>query len=79
MSIERAHCVEMDAGDPLAVHRAAFALPDGLLYFDGNSLGALPAATGPRVGEVIEQEWGRGLIGSWNAEGWIDAPRRDGA
>ncbi len=79
MSIERAHCVELDAGDPLAGHRAAFALPDGLLYFDGNSLGALPAATGQRIGEVIEHEWGRGLIGSWNAAGWIDAPRRVGA
>ena len=75
----RDECVAMDAQDPLAAHRGKFALPEGLMYLDGNSLGALPRATGARVREVIEREWGDGLIRSWNAAHWIDLPRRVGA
>jgi len=79
MPLARADCVELDLRDPLAAHRQAFALPDGVVYLDGNSLGALPAAAPARLREVVENEWGRGLIGSWNDAGWIDAPRRVGA
>ena len=79
MSLTRADCIGLDAHDQLAPHRRAFALPDGVIYLDGNSLGALPAATPARLREVIEREWGRGLIGSWNAASWIDAPRQVGA
>jgi len=75
----RNDCLARDAADPLAPHRAAFALPPGVIYLDGNSLGALPATTAARVNEVVRQEWGRGLIGSWNAAGWIDRPARVGA
>jgi kynureninase len=75
----RAACAQLDLRDPLAEHRRAFALPEGVIYLDGNSLGALPVATAARLREVIEREWGQGLIGSWNAAGWIDAPRRVGA
>ena len=75
----RDECVAMDAQDPLAPHRDKFALPEGVTYLDGNSLGALPCATGARVREVIEREWGDGLIRSWNAAHWIDLPRRVGA
>ncbi len=75
----RAECIELDRRDPLAGHRASFDLPDGVVYLDGNSLGALPAATAARLREVVEGEWGRGLIRSWNDAGWIDAPRRVGA
>jgi len=75
----RNDCLARDAADPLAPHRAAFALPPGVIYLDGNSLGALPATTAARVDEVVRQEWGRGLIGSWNAAGWIDRPARVGA
>ncbi len=78
MALTRDDCLDLDLRDPLAEHRRAFALPDGVIYLDGNSLGALPAATAARVREVIENEWGRGLIGSWNDAGWIDAPRRVG-
>jgi kynureninase len=77
--LTRAACMALDAADPLAPHRNAFALPDGVLYLDGNSLGALPRATAARVREVVEREWGHGLIGSWNAAGWIELPRRIGA
>jgi kynureninase len=79
MPLTRAECVDLDLRDPLAGHRRAFALPDGVVYLDGNSLGALPTATSARLREVVEDEWGRGLIGSWNDAGWLDAPRRVGA
>lgn len=75
----RAECVALDAADPLRAHRAAFALPEGVVYLDGNSLGALPRATGARVREVIEHEWGDGLIRSWNTARWTELPRRVGA
>ena len=77
--MNRADCVARDEADPLRVHRAAFALPDGVIYLDGNSLGALPRATGARLREVVEREWGEGLIRSWNDARWIDLPRRVGA
>jgi kynureninase len=75
----RAACEALDAEDPLASLRAEFLLPPGLIYLDGNSLGPLPAATASRVEAAVSQEWGEGLIGSWNSAGWIDLPRRVGA
>jgi kynureninase len=77
--MRREDFIAADAKDPLAAHRRGFALPDGVIYLDGNSLGATPRATGARLREVIEREWGSGLIRSWNDAGWIDAPRRVGA
>lgn len=68
----------LDAADPLAPLRAHFSLPDGVIYLDGNSLGALPKAAPERVRRTVEQEWGRDLIQSWNTAGWIDQPRRLG-
>ena len=75
----RDDCQEADRRDPLAEHRDAFVLPDGVMYLDGNSLGALPRATAATVARVIEHEWGAQLIRAWNDAGWIDAPRRVGA
>ncbi len=75
----RDEAVALDAADPLAVHRSAFALPAGVIYLDGNSLGALPRATSARLREVIEREWGEGLIRSWNEAHWTEMPRRVGA
>ncbi|MFO1314702.1 MAG: kynureninase [Burkholderiales bacterium] len=74
----RDDCLGRDAADPLAALRARFALPDGVVYLDGNSLGALPVATVARVRDVVADEWGVGLIGSWNSAGWMDLPRRVG-
>ena len=68
-----------DAGDRLAPLRDAFALPDGVIYLDGNSLGALPRNVAARVAATVEGDWGRGLIRSWNEAGWIDLPARVGA
>jgi len=74
----RADCVALDRADPFAALRAEFVLPDGVVYLDGNSLGALPRRTAARLAEVTEREWGDGLIRSWNDAGWIDLSRRIG-
>ncbi|MCU0773879.1 MAG: kynureninase [Ideonella sp.] len=67
-----------DRVDPLAALRDQFVLPPGVIYLDGNSLGPLPRATLARVQHVVREEWGEGLIRSWNSAGWIDGPRRVG-
>ncbi|MXO61106.1 kynureninase [Altererythrobacter salegens] len=69
----------LDDADPLAGYRRQFAIPPGLVYLDGNSLGALPLGTAARLGEVVRKEWGEGLVRSWNDAHWIEAPRRIGA
>ena len=74
----RADAQYLDATDPLAHFRAAFDLPQGVIYLDGNSLGPLPHEAARRVDQVVRQEWGQGLIRSWNAAGWIEAPQRVG-
>ena len=73
-ALSREDFVALDESDPLRAHRDLFVLPDGVLYLDGNSLGALPKATAARVRAAIEEEWGRDLIRSWNSAGWIDLP-----
>ena len=75
----RDDCVTLDTQDPLAKHRGKFVIPAGVIYLDGNSLGALPRAAIDRVARVVEHEWGEGLIRSWNTAGWIELPRRVGA
>ena len=72
------HCRLLDAADPLRHMRDEFSLPPGIIYLDGNSLGALPKATARRVADVVNKEWGQGLIRSWNSAGWIDQPARLG-
>jgi kynureninase len=69
----------LDRLDPLRAFRDRFAIPEGVIYLDGNSLGAMPKATPARVREVVEAEWGRDLIRSWNINGWIDIQQRIGA
>ncbi|NBB34187.1 kynureninase [Pseudomonas sp. BC115LW] len=71
-------CLALDAEDSLAPLRAQFALPAGVIYLDGNSLGARPVAALERAQAVIAQEWGDGLIRSWNSAGWRDLPQRLG-
>jgi kynureninase len=68
----------LDAADPIREFRRKFTLPSDVIYLDGNSLGALPTATAPRLEEVVRQEWGMGLIRSWNTHDWIGASRRVG-
>ncbi|HWF58057.1 MAG TPA: kynureninase [Candidatus Dormibacteraeota bacterium] len=76
---DRATCAARDADDPLARVRDRFTLPEGLVYLDGNSLGALPAQTPGRVAAAVEEEWGQGLIRSWTDARWIEMPGRVGA
>jgi len=78
MTLTREDCAALDRADPLAPLRAQFHLPEGLVYLDGNSLGPLPRATPARVAEVMAQEWGEGLIRSWNSAGWMTLPQRVG-
>ena len=76
--ITRADAQKLDADDPLAHCRDRFQLPDGVIYLDGNSLGAMPKAVPPRMKQAIEQEWAVGLIRSWNDADWYPAPQRVG-
>ncbi len=74
----REDCLAMDTKDPLAFTRARFRIPDGVIYLDGNSLGALPVTTSARIDDVIAREWGGDLIRSWNKADWIGLPARVG-
>ncbi|HET7357329.1 MAG TPA: kynureninase [Nocardioidaceae bacterium] len=65
-----------DEACPIADRRILFTVPDGLVYLDGNSLGALPRSVPARVTRLLEHEWGQGLIGSWNSAGWMDLSGR---
>ena len=76
MTLEEARA--LDAADPLRHLRARFDLPEGVIYLDGNSLGALPRDTPAALADAAHRQWGERLIRSWN-EGWIDAPARVGA
>ena len=71
-------CELLDQHDPLRPLRAQFELPTGVIYLDGNSLGAMPRATAARVVQAITQEWGQDLIRSWNSAGWFTLPQRVG-
>ena len=76
--IDRKHCEELDHRDPLARFRERFRLPEGVIYLDGNSLGPLQKSVPERTRQVVEREWGEGLIRSWNGARWIDLPQRVG-
>ena len=71
-------CIALDAQDPLRHLRDLFSLPDGVIYLDGNSLGPLPKAAPERIARAVHQEWGEGLIRSWNTAGWFEMPQRLG-
>ena len=55
MKTTRQDCLAQAATDALAPLRQRFTLPDGVIYLDGNSLGALPAATALRVQHVVTE------------------------
>ncbi|MGW4804375.1 kynureninase [Kitasatospora sp. NPDC004272] len=78
MTPTREQCAARDAADPLHALRAEFDLPAGVLYLDGNSLGALPRRTPGHLAKVVAGEWGTGLIRSWNEAGWFHQPGRLG-
>jgi kynureninase len=67
---------QLDAADQLAFARSRFRIPDGMIYLDGNSLGALPAGAPQALATTAEEQWGADLIASWNNHGWIDWPTK---
>ena len=71
-------CRTLDAQDPLRELRHQFTLPNGVIYLDGNSLGVMPNTAASRVAKAVTEEWGQGLIRSWNSAGWLDMPQRLG-
>jgi kynureninase len=73
-----ARAADLEASAPLPDAHRLFDLPDGIVYLDGNSLGALPRAVPAAVEEIVRRQWGRGLVGSWNDHDWWGAPQRVG-
>ena len=64
--LSRAGCLHPDQQDCLSSFRENFLLPEGLIYLDGNSLGAPLHESKKRVAETLRQEWGEGLIQSFS-------------
>lgn len=64
----------MDTADPLRSMREKFTLPDGVIYLDGNSLGPAASVVLRELDQAAREEWGEGLIRSWNTAGWFDLP-----
>jgi kynureninase len=73
----REQAARLDRADPLAAERARFTIPNGLIYLDGNSLGAQPRIVPGAIDEVLRR-WRDDLIGGWWDDGWWDAPTRVG-
>ena len=77
VDLTRAGALARDAADPLAALRDDVVVGDeSEVYLDGNSLGRLPRSTAPRLARLVEEEWGRALVGSWPR--WLDRPREVG-
>jgi kynureninase len=55
-----------------------FAIPEGMIYLDGNSLGPMPHGVADRLSGVLSEEWGKQLIKGWNGAGWMEQPSRVG-
>ena len=76
-SADRSYAQTLDAADQLASFRDRLVRQDReLIYLDGNSLGPLPVRTQARIAEVVDQDWGVGLVRSWDK--WIELPRQAG-
>jgi kynureninase len=58
--------------------RDLFTIPPDVIYLDGNSLGVMPKRCAGRVAAAVTQEWGNGLIRSWNTAGWFGLPQKLG-
>ncbi len=76
-SVDPSYAQDLDNADQLASFRDRFVRQDrDLIYLDGNSLGPLPVRSQARIAEVVDQDWGVGLVRSW--EKWIQLPREAG-
>lgn len=73
MKTDRSAAEELDRSDPLAKVREQFEIaPAGPIYLDGHSLGRLPKRVRERLLSVIDEDWGRDLVASWDT--WVDWP-----
>lgn len=77
LSDARAQAQVLDDADAMAPLRSHFDIPEGILYFDGNSLGPLTFDSREVLHHTIEHEWRERLIRSWN-ENWLAMPARVG-
>ena len=77
-NLTRDALVAMDKEESLKSFRDQFELPDGMVYLDGNSLGAQPKAALDVAVDVVKRQWGRDLIKSWNTAGWFEMPYKLG-
>ena len=70
--------LNLDAKDKLAHFRDEFDIPEGMIYLDGNSLGAMPTSAKARALDVVMREWGQDMITSWNKNGWFNLSEKLG-
>lgn len=68
MRTDAGYAAELDRADPLARFRDRFYVPQGTLYFDGNSLGLLSRDAEAATLRVLE-EWK-----TLGIDGWLNAP-----
>ena len=76
--ITRESCLALDAADPFKASREKFHVPEGMIYFDGNSLGLMPKNAPARVADAVTRQWGEDLITSWNKNNWFIMPQTIG-
>ncbi|GAB3525514.1 kynureninase [Emticicia fontis] len=69
---------ELDKKDELSHFKEEFISEPNTIYLDGNSLGKLPKKTIEQTNNLVTNQWGKGLIRSWN-EHWIDLPQKTAA
>jgi kynureninase len=74
----RGRARDLDATGLTAITGERFDLPAGLVYLDGNSLGALPRGVRAAVDDAVARQWGTDLIASWNTNDWWSAQSRIG-
>jgi kynureninase len=68
--LKKSEFIALDAASTLSGVRQRFSIPDGVIYMNGNSLGAMPKSVGDSLSAFVEKEWGQDLIRSWNVNGW---------
>lgn len=75
---DRAACEQLDREDGLKHFRDRFDLPEGIIYLDGNSLGAMPRTVPSALFQAASHGWAEKLIRSWNDLDWHNLPVRAG-